>query len=135
MTAETKTNEIFDKKLYIFDMDGTIYLGSIVFDYAIRFIERLRESGKKVLFFTNNASHTTDFYFERLQRRGFSPREGEIMTSGDVTITFLKRFRAKKKVYLIGTDELVENFRRSGIDLVDESAESCDIVVSSFDTT
>lgn len=135
MTAETKINEIFDKKLYIFDMDGTIYLGSIVFDYAIRFIERLRESGKKVLFFTNNASHTTDFYFERLQRRGFSPREGEIMTSGDVTITFLKRFRAGKKVYLIGTDELVENFRRSGIDLVDESAESCDIVVSSFDTT
>ena len=135
MAQERKIEEIFDKKLYIFDMDGTIYLGGIVFDYAIRFIDRLRESGKKVLFFTNNASHTTDFYFERLQKRGFSPREGEIMTSGDVTITFLQRHRAGKKVYLIGTDELVENFRRSGIDLVDESAEACDIVVSSFDTT
>ena len=132
---ERKIQEILDKKIYIFDMDGTIYLGGIVFDFAIRFIDHLRASGKKVLFFTNNASHTTDFYFGKLERMGYSPREGEIMTSGDVTITFLKRFREGKKVYLIGTDELVENFRNSGIDLVDESAESCDIVVSSFDTT
>ena len=135
MTTKREIQEIFDKKLYIFDMDGTIYLGNIVFDYAIRFIDRLRASGKKVLFFTNNASHTNEFYLERLQKRGFSPRAEEIMTSGDVTIEFLKRHRAGKTVYLIGTDELVENFRDSGIDLVDEDAEACDIVVSSFDTT
>ena len=30
------------KKLFIFDMDGTIYLGKLVFDYAIRFIRHLR---------------------------------------------------------------------------------------------
>ena len=125
----------FDKKLYIFDMDGTIYLGDIVFDYAIRFIDHLRASGKKVIFFTNNASHSGSFYFDRLQKRGFSPRTEEIMTSGDVTIEFLKRHRKGKRVYLIGTDELVECFRANGIDLVDEDAESCDIVVSSFDTT
>ncbi|MBO7175788.1 MAG: hypothetical protein J6W14_00300, partial [Clostridia bacterium] len=40
------------KKLYIFDMDGTIYLGYQVFPYAIRFINNLRAAGKKVLFFT-----------------------------------------------------------------------------------
>ena len=45
-----------EKKLYIFDMDGTIYLGYNVFDFAIRFINNLRAAGKKVLFFTNNAS-------------------------------------------------------------------------------
>ena len=129
------TNEIADKKLYIFDMDGTIYLGGTVFDFAIKFIDNLRSSGRRVLFFTNNASHTTEFYYSKLARLGFSPREGEIMTSGDVTIEYLKSHRAGKSVYLIGTDELVEDFKRRGINLVDESAESCDIVVSSFDTT
>lgn len=128
-------NEIANKKLYIFDMDGTIYLGGIVFDFAIKFIENLRASGRRVLFFTNNASHTTEFYYSKLERLGFSPREGEIMTSGDVTIEYLKNHRAGKSVYLIGTDELVEDFKRRGINLVDEDAESCDIVVSSFDTT
>ena len=41
------TSVISDKKLYIFDMDGTIYLGFDVFPYAIRFIKNLRKSGKK----------------------------------------------------------------------------------------
>ncbi|MBQ8431414.1 MAG: HAD-IIA family hydrolase [Clostridia bacterium] len=128
-------SKIEAKKLYIFDMDGTIYLGGIVFDYAIRFIEKLRNSGRRVLFFTNNASHTSEFYREKLERLGFSPRADEVMTSGDVTLEFLRRHRAGKSVYLIGTDELVAEFRARGIPLVDEGAKSCDIVVSSFDTT
>ena len=132
---QNEIQSIASKKLYIFDMDGTIYLGGIVFDYAIRFIENLRRSGKRVLFFTNNASHTTAFYHQRLQRMGFSPKEGEIMTSGDVTVEYLKRHRKGKSVYLIGTDELVDYFREQGIHLCDENAASCDIVVSSFDTT
>ena len=85
---------ILEKKLYIFDMDGTIYLGGKPFDFAIRFIKNLRKAGKRVLFFTNNASHTTPFYMKKLERLGFEPREDEIMTSGDVTLEFLKRHRA-----------------------------------------
>jgi len=124
-----------EKKLYIFDMDGTIYLGYQVFPFAIRFINHLRAAGKKVLFFTNNASHTTDFYVQKLTKLGFSPTKEEIMTSGDVTIEFLKRHRAGKSVYLVGTDELVENFRESGIPMLKGNEERADIVVTSFDTT
>ena len=66
MTANRKEiGALADKKLYIFDMDGTIYLGGRVFDFAVRFIENLRKSGRRVLFFTNNASHTTEFYLEK----------------------------------------------------------------------
>ena len=101
------TNVIKDKKLYIFDMDGTIYLGGRPFDFAKRFIKNLRASGRRVLFFTNNASHTSPFYLQKLERLGFEPGENEIMTSGDVTLEFLKRHRAGKSVYLVGTDELV----------------------------
>ena len=124
-----------NKKLYIFDMDGTIYLGYQVFPFAIRFINNLRAAGKKVLFFTNNASHTTDFYVNKLTKLGFSPTKEEIMTSGDVTIEFLKRHRAGKNVYLVGTDELVENFRENGIPMLTGKEENADIVVTSFDTT
>ena len=123
------------KKLYIFDMDGTIYLGYQVFPYAIRFINNLRAAGKKVLFFTNNASHTTEFYVQKLTKLGFSPTPDEIMTSGDVTIEFLKRHRAGKSVYLVGTPELVENFRENGIPMLEGNEEKADIVVTSFDTT
>lgn len=125
---------IENKKLYIFDMDGTIYLGGQVFDCAVKFINYLRSSGKRVLFFTNNASHSPDFYLEKLTRLGFAPSTDEILTSGNVTIEFLNRYRAGKSVYLVGTPELEEQFRQAGIMLADESA-NADIVVTSFDTT
>ncbi len=131
----TNTAVLGEKKLYIFDMDGTIYLGNHVFDFAIRFINHLRAAGKRVMFFTNNASHSTDFYVQKLSRLGFSPTREEIMTSGDVTIEYLKRHRAGKSVYLVGTDELVENFRENGIPMLTGKEERADIVVTSFDTT
>lgn len=124
-----------EKELYIFDMDGTIYLGFQVFPFAIRFINHLRAAGKKVLFFTNNASHTTAYYVQKLTKLGFSPTPDEIMTSGDVTVEYLKRHRAGKSVYLVGTDELVENFRANGIPMLEGKEAHADIVVTSFDTT
>ena len=126
---------ICDKKLYIFDMDGTIYLGGKPFDFAISFIKKLRESGRRVLFFTNNASHTTPFYMEKLTRLGFEPREDEIMTSGDVTYEFLKRFRQDKSVYLVATDELCREYAEKGIKLLRGDEDKADIVVTSFDTS
>ena len=131
----TEKNVLTSKKLFVFDMDGTIYLGNQVFDFAIRFIEHLRANGYRVLFFTNNASHTTEFYMGKLTRLGFSPREDEIMTSGDVTVEFLRRHRAGKSVYLVGTPELVEHFGASGIPMLTGSEAEADIVVTSFDTT
>ena len=124
-----------EKKLFIFDMDGTIYLGNQPFDFAIRFIKHLRENGKKVLFFTNNASHTDAFYLKKLDRLGFAPLDDEIMTSGDVTLEFLKRYRSGKTVYLVGTDELTEEYRAAGIPLLRGDEEKADIVITSFDTS
>ena len=131
----TNKDVLTSKKLFVFDMDGTIYLGNKVFDFAIRFIDHLRENGYRVLFFTNNASHTTEFYMGKLSRLGFSPKEDEIMTSGDVTVEFLRRHRAGKSVYLVGTPELVEYFGASGIPMLTGSEKRADIVVTSFDTT
>ncbi|MBO4422169.1 MAG: HAD-IIA family hydrolase [Clostridia bacterium] len=119
-----------DKKLYVFDMDGTIYLGEHVFPFAVEYIKRLREQGRRVLFFTNNASKSPEYYFERLCRMGFGPRRDEILTSGDVTVRFLKEKRPGKSVYLLGTKILKKSFSDAGIKL----SRSADIVVSSFDT-
>ena len=122
---------LLSKELYIFDQDGTIYLGSRVFDYAVRFISNLRKAGTRILFFTNNASHSPDYYMDKLTRLGFEPKRSEILTSGDVTVGFLKSHRAGKPVYLVDTPELEKQFTDAGIELSDKA----DIVVTSFDTT
>ena len=125
-----------NKKLFVFDMDGTIYLGDRVFPKAVHLIKRLRAEGKRVLFFTNNASHSPEFYIKKLVRLGFEPSLDEIMTSGDVTIAFLKKHRADKRVYLVGTEDLESSFKKAGIQLSDGSdPRSGDTVITSFDTT
>lgn len=144
MFTESNTAEVrsllCQKKLFVFDMDGTIYLGARPFDFAVRFISRLRERGYRVLFFTNNASHDPVFYLEKLTRLGFSPTMEEICTSGDVTGAFLSTCRAGKRVYLVGTKQLYRHLRRYGVDMAgDECGVSygrgADIVVTSFDTS
>lgn len=124
-----------NKELFIFDMDGTIYLGGHVFPFAVAFIRRLRAAGKRVLFFTNNASHSDEFYFEKLTKLGFSPSPSEILSSGDVTVAFLKLHRPGKSVYLLGTPQLASMFRAAGIEPLGNDAAHADIVVTSFDTT
>jgi len=120
-----------NKKLYIFDMDGTIYIEDRVFSFAVDFILSLRRERKHVLFLTNNASHAPDYYINKLTRLGFEPSRNELITSGDATIRYLKSNRAGKKVYLVGTPELCKQFEENNIVL----SEDADIVVTSFDTT
>ncbi len=131
-------NTLLSKRLFIFDMDGTIYLGGRPFPFAVNFINHLREWGYDVMFFTNNASHGSTFYYTKLSSLGFSPRQSEIMTAGDVTAEFLLRHRRGKSVYLVGTSELRRDWRGRGIRLLsDEDASdgaTADIVISSFDT-
>jgi Predicted sugar phosphatases of the HAD superfamily len=127
------------KKLFIFDMDGTIYLGGRVFPAAVDFIARLRAGGRRVLFFTNNASHSPEFYIAKLARLGFDPRPDELLTSADVTLAFLRAHRTGKSIYLVGTPELESQFTSAGITLAQTETVlhggHSDIVVTSFDTT
>lgn len=129
---------LLSKRLFIFDMDGTIYLGSRPFDFAVNFINNLRRSGYDIMFFTNNASRSSTFYYTKLSSLGYGPHPSEIMTAGDVTAEFLLRHRRGRSVYLVGTSELRRDWKGRGIRLIsdEDAAEgaSADIVVTSFDT-
>lgn len=118
-------------KLFVFDMDGTIFLGGKPFPEAIDFINYLRETGRKFLFFTNNASTNKDFLIDKLTKMGFGPSKSEIMSSADVTIKFLNLHRRGKKIYLLGTELLKKQFADGGIEFSDDA----EITVTSFDTS
>jgi len=123
-----------DVKCYILDMDGTVYLGENPIKGAREFVERMKSSGRKTLFFTNNTSKDKKVYYQRLKRMGFDVDESDIYSSGDVTARFLKSERHGKSVYVVGTQNLIDLFRKEGIRIA-EKGEKADIVVSSFDTT
>lgn len=118
-------------ELFVLDMDGTIYLGEKILPGAMEFVKTARESGRKVVFFTNNASKNPNNYVDKLNRMGFGATRSDVVTAGDVTIEYLKRNRPNESVYLVGTPALEQSFIDAGIEL----SENANIVVSSFDTT
>lgn len=121
-----------DKKLFILDMDGTFYLGDHLIEGSLDFLKRIGDTGRSFIFFTNNSSRTSAFYVEKLSKMGCIVDRKAIVTSGDVTIEFLKKNYPGSKVFLLGTELLKNSFVDAGIDLVETAP---DIVVVGFDMT
>ncbi len=119
-----------DVKLFLMDMDGTIYHGDKPINGAFQKIEELRTNGYKVKFLTNNSSKSPQAYVKKLNDLGLNATEADILTSGQVTINYLLREHPSKKVFLVGTDSLYDQFKAMGIPL---SYDNADIVVLGFD--
>ncbi|AGI38859.1 HAD-IIA family hydrolase [Thermoclostridium stercorarium] len=120
------------KKLFVLDMDGTFYLGDRLIDGSLDFIKKLEATGKQYLFFTNNSSKTSDFYIKKLASMGLNITKDRILTSGDVTINYLKKYYNGKRIYLMATEIVEKEFLERGINLCTDDA---DAVVVAFDTS
>lgn len=120
-------------KLFVLDMDGTVYLGNKMIEGSIDFIRRIeKDENRDYIFFTNNASKVPSVYVEKLHNLGLDVDERRIMTAGDVCAKYLKLNYPNAGVYLNGTPLLKDNWRRKGIRLVETDPDVC---VQSFDTT
>ncbi len=118
-------------ELFLFDMDGTLYLGDDVYPGAIELMEGLPALGKKYIYLTNNSSRAGTDYIGRLNRLGFPCQAENVFSSGMATGIYLNTYHAGAKVYLVGNSAFRRELLSYGIDLVDEGA---DLVVAGFDT-
>lgn len=119
-------------KYLLLDMDGTIYLGDRQIGNMTSTLSALRQSGKKIIFLTNNSSKSHAAYEEKLKKMGLFNSFDTVYTSGIATIDYLKQNRTEKRVYLVGTDDLKREFLDNGIILTEDMP---DIAVLSYDTT
>jgi HAD superfamily hydrolase (TIGR01457 family) len=123
------------KKLFILDLDGTIYLSDKLISGADEFINTLRQSGRDFIFLTNNSSRSGKIYVEKLKGLGIDIDESQVMTSGKATILYLKRLKPEAKIFLLGTPSLEEEFNNAGFTLIRDRNEKPDYVVFGFDKT
>ena len=98
-------------KLFVLDMDGTIYIGDQPIPGAFDWIKKIDEDpDKDYIFFTNNASKVPSVYVEKLAKLGLDVSIDKIVTAGDVCAQFLKENYPGKKIYLNGTPALEKNW-------------------------
>jgi 4-nitrophenyl phosphatase len=121
-----------NKKYFILDMDGTFYLGNQLLEGSLEFLKKVEAAGKQFLFFTNNSSRNKQVYLEKLAGMGCHIDESQLLTSGMVTIHYIKNTWQNPKIYLLGTPALEQEFESNGIQLTETRP---DAVVVGFDTT
>lgn len=119
-------------QLFILDIDGTFYLSGKPFDGSKLFYETLIQTGRKLVFLTNNSNRNIDSYLEEFRKLGFELSREQIVTAGVATAEYLLEEFGPKRVYVVGTEEIKEEFARVGHILVDDEP---DIVVVTFDLT
>ena len=128
-----KKQILASQKLFLFDMDGTLYLGDRLFDFTKPLLQEIRRTGGKYLFMTNNSSKSVADYIKKLEKLGISSTREDFITSSQATAYYLHKHHEGQRLYVCGTESLKEELRKEGF-TVTEKVEDTDCIVMGFDT-
>jgi HAD superfamily hydrolase (TIGR01450 family) len=117
---------------YIFDLDGTIYLGDELLPGAKRLILKLRELGKRVIFLSNNPTKDPKMYAQKLGELGLKTPASEIVNTVVTMTEWLLRNQPDATVFPISEEPLKNSLGEAGI-RISEDPEEIDIVIASYD--
>jgi HAD superfamily hydrolase (TIGR01457 family) len=121
-------------KGFIFDLDGTVYLGERLIPGAERIIRLLREKGKKVVFLSNKPLYTRENYAAKLTRLGIPAAPTEVVNSTFVLIRYLGKIAPGANVFVMGELPFLVEMVKAGFHLT-EDPDRIDVVVAAFDRT
>ena len=117
-------------KAIFLDLDGTIYLGGELIEGALSFLGRLKDSGIRRFFLSNNSSKSVDQYLVKLQSLGIPSTEEDVLLSTHDLLSWLNN-EGVKETYLVGTEGMREMLESVGISTQSESPQ---YVVLGYDT-
>lgn len=98
---------------------GVLYVLSKPIDGASQAINYFKSSGKVVKYISNNSTMKLDVFNARLNNMGINSVTGDIVYPTLAIIAHLKSLNFKKKVFLIGTSSMREEFEESGLKLAE----------------
>ncbi len=119
------------------DMDGTIYLGSRLFDFTKGFLQSLTQLGIGYSFLTNNPTRSIADYLTKLAGLGIDATSEQMYTTSTATIEYIKATMSEvRTLFVVGTPSMEAEFRNAGFELTACNAASLpDALVVAFDTT
>jgi HAD superfamily hydrolase (TIGR01450 family) len=121
---------------YVFDLDGTLYLGDHLLPGAAEALEAIRAHGSRVAFLSNKPLDAPATYAAKLTSLGIPATADEIVTSTDALIRYLQANAAGVKILPIAEPLVVELLNDAGFETVDlDRPEDADLVVVSWDRT
>lgn len=115
----------------VVDLDGTVYRGGTLLDGARDAVDRLRDGGLSLLFFSNNPTKDGAAYVDHLSELGVDARPGEAASAGDVTTSYLRANHADDGVLFVGSDGLRDQLEAANLQVTNDPAET-DVLLGSW---
>lgn len=130
---------------FVFDLDGTVYLGESALPGSVEAIAELRRRGKQVLFVSNKPLEPRESYAAKLTKLGIPAAPDDVITSAYVLGHHLARTEPELRLYVVGEEALRTELRGHGLIVLNEFFEQddkeviaplgVDAVVVAFDRT
>jgi arabinose operon protein AraL len=119
---------------YIFDLDGTIYLGDALIPGAAETIARLRRNERPVVFLSNKPLEGCADYAAKLARLGIPACSADVINSTQALIHLLRERHPGARVLAIAEQKLMDELTRAGF-CVTQRVDEVEVVVAAFDRT
>lgn len=124
-----------EKKLFLLDMDGTIYLGDRLFCGVPELLQLISARGGRYVFITNNSSRSVSDYVAKLRRLGLAfVTEADFFTSTQATLMLLRERFGDRLLYVQGTRSFVRELSEGGLRLTEEYSDEAEAIVVGYDT-
>jgi len=123
-----------DKKLFLFDIDGTIAIGSELIDGTRQLLSHIEKIGGKAIYITNNSTKGIADYIEKFRAWDLATDESNFVTAATATIRYLKAHYADKRIFALGTRSFVRDLRASGLTVTEAVEPDISCAVVGFDS-
>ncbi len=134
MNTRDIQQKLSDIRLFLLDLDGTVYVENRLLPGALEFFEKVRETNRQYVFLTNNSSKSAADYLTKLTNLNLPATIDTVFTSGQATALYLSGEKPGARVFLVGTESLKQEFTLHGLYLVTPEDTEADFVVVGFDT-
>lgn len=135
MAATMDLMKLKNKKLFLFDIDGTLAVGDTLYDGSAELLSYIDKVGGKSYFITNNSTKSSADYVEKFRDVFHLETTAEqFVTAGFMTIRFLRRRYSKDKIFVLGTGSYIAELRREGLHVTEEVEPDIACVVVAYDS-
>ena len=122
-----------DKKLFLFDIDGTISVENTLYDGSYELMEYINFIGGKAIYITNNSTKSISDYIEKFSRWNIKTDESNFVTASYASCLYLKKHFGNELIFVCGTKSFVKELKDYGLNVTEKDDEKIKCVIVGFD--
>lgn len=123
-----------DKKLFLFDLDGTVYLEHTLFKGVKETFSLISARGGRYAFISNNSSLSVFAYVKKLRAMGINVKKEDFFSSASAAAELLKNRYGSGKIYVQATRACVKELRSAGLSVTEKFDKNVSAILVGYDS-